>query len=208
VPFDAILFDFDGVLVDSEPIHYDCWMEVLGPFGLRVDWDTYVRTCIGISDRTMLERFAKENPTPLDVEKLLAQYPRKKELFRERMIAANPFPAATLELIPELAHAQGVPMAVVSSSGRTEVEPAMIHAGIRQHFQTLVCGLEAGKLKPEPDPYLKAAETLGARRPLVVEDSDAGVAAGHAAGFEVLRIAHPNELARELRRYLAVLKLF
>ena len=197
--FDSILFDFDGVLVDSEPIHYDCWMEVLAPFGLRVDWDTYVRTCVGISDRTMLERFAAENPTPLDVEQLYAQYPRKKELFRERMIAANPFALETLALIRELA-ARDLPMAVVSSSGRTEVEPPIVHAGIRPHFAALVCGLEAGKLKPEPDPYLKAAEMLNARRPLVVEDSEAGVAAGRAAGFEVLRLAHPNELASRLRK--------
>jgi beta-phosphoglucomutase len=200
VLIDAILFDFDGVLVDSEPIHYDCWMEVLGPFGLRVDWDTYVRTCVGISDRTMLERFAAENPTPLDVEQLFAQYPVKKALFRDRMLAANPFLPATLALIAETA--SRLPLAVVSSSGRTEVEPPIVHAGIRHHFQALVCGLEAGKLKPEPDPYLKAAELLHARNPLVVEDSDAGVAAGRAAGFEVLRINHPSELADELRKRL------
>lgn len=194
--FDAILFDFDGVLVDSEPIHYECWMEVLSPFGLSVDWDTYVRTCVGISDRTMLERFAAENPTPLDVEQLYAQYPRKKELFRNKMVAANPFPQATLELIPELARRS--PLAVVSSSGRTEVEPPIINAGLRAHFETLVCGLEAGKLKPQPEPYLMAAKLLNAHHPLVVEDSDAGVASGRAAGFEVLRIAHPDELKAKL----------
>jgi beta-phosphoglucomutase len=203
VPFDAILFDFDGVLVDSEPIHYSCWMEVLSPFGLSVDWDTYVRTCVGISDRTMLERFAAENPTPLDVEQLYAQYPLKKQIFRDRMLAANPVPAATLDLIRELS--PRLPLAVVSSSGRTEVEPPIVHAGIRQHFQTLVCGHEAGKLKPQPEPYLLAARLLNSRNPLVVEDSDAGVASGRAAGFEVLRISHPDELAPQLRRMLDVI---
>ena len=198
MPFDALLFDFDGVLVDSEPIHYDCWISVLSPFGFRMDWDTYARTCIGISDRTMIERFAQSQTPPLDADQLFAQYPRKKELFRDRMLAANPFHEATLALIRELT----LPMAVVSSSGRGEVEPPIIQAGIRHYFQAMICGLEAGKLKPAPDPYLKAAELLGARRPLVIEDSDAGAAAGHAAGFEVLRISHPEELPGKLRAAL------
>lgn len=198
MPFDAILFDFDGVLVDSEPIHYDCWIETLRPFGFQMDWDTYANTCIGISDRTMIERFAQSQTPPLDADELYAQYPRKKELFRDRMLAANPFALDTLELIREIT----VPMAVVSSSGRTEVEPPIIQAGIRHHFQAMVCGLEAGKLKPAPDPYLKAAADLNAKTPLVIEDSDAGTAAGLAAGFQVLRIAHPGELASRLRTAL------
>jgi beta-phosphoglucomutase-like phosphatase (HAD superfamily) len=60
--------------------------------------------------------------------------------------------------------------------------------------------MEVPNLKPAPDPYLRAAELLGASRPLVVEDSDAGVASGTAAGFEVLRLAHPETLDRELLR--------
>jgi beta-phosphoglucomutase len=189
--YDAILFDFDGVLVDSEPIHYDCWMEILDPFGIRMDWDTYVRTCVGISDRTMLERLASMREPPLDVGLLFAQYPRKKEMFRDRMLAAQPFDDETLRMIHELP----VKMAVVSSSGRTEVEPPIVRAGIREKFEALVCGLEAGKLKPAPEPYLRAAELLGARRPLVAEDSESGVASAVAAGFDVVRIAHPNETA-------------
>ena len=201
MPFDSILFDFDGVLVDSEPIHYACWIEVLSPFGFRMDWETYARTCIGVSDRAMLERFAAENPTPLDVDQLYAQYPRKKEMFRDRMLAADPFPSETIELIAKLART--LPLAVVSSSGRTEVEPPIVQAGIRHHFKAMVCGQEAGQLKPAPDPYLKAAELLKSKHPLVVEDSDAGVEAGLAAGFEVLRIAHPGELAPKLRAALS-----
>ena len=196
--FDAILFDFDGVLVDSEPIHYDCWIETLSPFGFHMDRDTYMTTCVGISDRTMIERFAQSQTPPLDADLLYAQYPRKKELFRQRIGLSIPFPTPTLELIRQLT----LPMAVVSSSGRAEVEPPFLQAGIRHHFQAMVCGLEAGKLKPAPDPYLKAAAMLEAQMPLVVEDSEAGAAAGRAAGFQVLRIAHPDELSLRLRAML------
>ena len=146
-----------------------------------------------------MELHAKSQIPPLDADQLYAQYPRKKELFRDRMLDAQPFQQATLELIRELT----LPMAVVSSSGRSEVEPPIVQAGILHYFQAMVCGLEAGKLKPEPDPYLKAASMLGARNPLVIEDSDAGAAAGHAAKFEVLRITHPSELPARLRAKLA-----
>jgi beta-phosphoglucomutase-like phosphatase (HAD superfamily) len=66
----------------------------------------------------------------------------------------------------------------------------------------MVCGREVAHLKPAPDPYLKAAELLGARAPLVVEDSDAGVASGLAAGFEVVRISTPERVAKEVMAHL------
>ena len=160
-----------------------------------MDWDTYVRTCVGISDRAMLERLASMREPALDVGLLLAQYPRKKEMFRDRMLAAQPFDEETLRMI----HDMPVKMAVVSSSGRSEIEPSIVQAGIRERFEILVCGLEAGKLKPAPDPYLRAAEMMGAKKPLVVEDSESGVASGLAAGFDVLRISHPSETAALVR---------
>jgi HAD superfamily hydrolase (TIGR01509 family) len=106
----------------------------------------------------------------------------------------------TLDLIAELA--PHYKLAVVSSSGRTEVEPPLVRAGIRDHFEVLVCGKEAKQLKPEPDPYLLAAELLKVRRPLVVEDSDAGEASGRAAGFEVLRVGSAESVPVEIRRVL------
>jgi len=196
--FDAILFDFDGVLADSEPIHYEVWCEILAPYGFKMDWDHYVRHCVGISDKLMIELFCAAQTPPLDFEEIYGQYPRKKERFSERMLEVLPFHPATLEIVREIA----IPMAVVSSSGRNEVEPPLIHAGIRDRFQTLVCGLEAGKLKPEPDPYLKGALELAVKNPLVVEDSDAGERSGIAAGFQVLRVASADEVAPRLRALL------
>ena len=197
--FDAILFDFDGVLADSEPIHYEVWCEILAPYGFRIDWDTYVRDCIGISDRLMIERFCQAADPLLDFDEIYGQYPRKKERFRERMSEVLPFDPATVQFLRQ---ARELPMAVVSSSGRNEVEPPLVQAGIRECFQTLVCGLEAVKLKPAPDPYLMAAGLLHAKNPLVVEDSDAGEASGRAAGFEVLRVASPLEVEPRLRALL------
>lgn len=118
------------------------------------------------------------------------------------MLAATPpFPQATLDLVQELK--SSYKLAVVSSSHRLEIEPPLERAGIRGCFQALVCGAEVPNMKPAPDPYLRAAELLGARSPLVVEDSSAGVASAIAAGFQVLRLPRPESLSRELRRVLA-----
>jgi HAD superfamily hydrolase (TIGR01509 family) len=114
----------------------------------------------------------------------------------------SPFLAETAALISELS--PRYKLAVVSSSGRTEVEPPIVRAGLRDHFQAMVCGREAGNLKPSPDPYLHAAQLLGAKTPLVVEDSAAGEASGRAAGFEVLRVSSPESVASALRQMLAV----
>ena len=194
--FDAILFDFDGVLADTEPIHYQCWLEVLAPFGIEPSWDYYQRECIGISDRLMVERIS----TPALFELIWPQYTVKQALFRDKLMLKSPFIAETASLIAELA--PHYKLAVVSSSGRTEVEPPIIRAGLRDHFQAMVCGREAGNLKPAPDPYLHAAELLGVKKPLVVEDSAAGEASGRAAGFEVLRVTSADAVAPELRRIL------
>jgi beta-phosphoglucomutase len=194
-PYDAILFDFDGVLVDSEPVHFACWREVLLPFGMDLDWDTYARSCIGVADRVMIHQFAAN--LGLNFDDLWAQYPRKKELFRSRVETAVRFEEATVAVVRELERTHR--LAVVSSSARVEVEPALVRGGIRDCFGALVCGLEVEKLKPAPDPYLRAAELLGAARPLVVEDSDAGEQSGRAAGFDVLRIPSPEMLPGLLR---------
>jgi HAD superfamily hydrolase (TIGR01509 family) len=197
--FEAILFDFDGVLADTEPIHWHCWSETLAPFGITLDWEIYCRQCIGVSDREMIASLCRLAPNPIDFERVWAQYPVKKQRFRDRVETTPPIAAATIELLSSLA---GYKLAVVSSSGRVEIEPVLIRAGIRDRFDALVCGEDVKALKPAPDPYLKAAELLRVRSALVVEDSDAGIESARRAGFESLRIGRPVDLPALLKRRL------
>ena len=76
--------------------------------------------------------------------------------------------------------------------------------GLRRFFDTVVGGESVKRHKPAPEPYLLAAERLGRKNPLVVEDSEAGLASGRAAGFEVLAIQHPGEVPDLVRRRLAL----
>ncbi len=128
------------------------------------------------------------------------QYPRKKELFRTLIAKGVPLAPGVKELLGEL-HGR-YRLAVVSSSSRLEVEPALEVGGIRQFFDALVCGSDAARLKPAPDPYLKGAELLESKHPLVVEDSAAGVASAQAAGFDFVRIASVEEMAASVRAHL------
>ena len=198
--WDALLFDFDGVLADTEPVHYACWREILEPYGIQLDWGFYQNHCIGVSDRLMVKTLASERHPPIPFEEIWPEYERKQVMFRERLEANPPFLPETVELIRSLS--DRYKLAVVSSSGRTEVEPPLERAGFRDCFQILVCGKEVPNLKPAPDPYLKAAELLGVRRPLVVEDSEAGIASARAAGFEVVRISAAAQVATEVRAHL------
>ena len=197
--FEAILFDFDGVLVDSEPLHYECWCEIVAPRGLILTWENYAANCIGVSDRAMIETLCRVTGRPEAFDSIWAQYPAKKALFRRRAVEAVPMPASTREMFETLA---GYRLAVVSSSGRAEIEPVLEAAGVRRYFEIIVTGEDVRELKPSPEPYRTAAERLGISRALVVEDSPAGIASGRAAGFEVLEIQQAADMAATLQRRL------
>jgi beta-phosphoglucomutase len=189
--FEAIFFDFDGVLLDTEPVHCACWAQVLAPMGLTLTWEYYRNFCIGIDDREMLRNMAGQAKPPRDWDSLWALYPAKKAHFQARMARPQFDPA----LVQLLARLDGpYQLAVVSSSSTAEIEPLLIAGGIRRHFDTIVGGESVKRQKPAPEPYLLAAERLGVRTALVLEDSAAGIASGRAAGFEVLAVKHPTEV--------------
>jgi beta-phosphoglucomutase len=195
VNYDAILFDFDGTLVDSEPIHYECWQLILKPFGIHLTWDEYCRNCIGVSDRAMIRQLSDE--VGVDFDELYAQYPRKKELLRDRMLAAPPMTDGVRDFLLGF---DRLPIGLVTSSYRLEVEPVLEALDVKNKFAASVFGDEVKNLKPHPEPYLLAAERLGVMRPLVFEDSEAGLASARAAGFEAVRVEHPAELPGQLLR--------
>jgi HAD superfamily hydrolase (TIGR01509 family) len=196
LPYDSILFDFDGVLADTEPIHWACWAETLAPLDIELTWDTYRANCIGVADRNMLVFLASLAAHAVDPESLRPQYAVKKALFQRRIVETNPCPASTVELIRSLGDYR---LAVVTSSGRMEVEPVLERSGIRQHLGTVVYGEDVTRHKPDPEPYLLAAARLRVNRPLVVEDSDAGKASALAAGFDVIQIDDPLQVAELIR---------
>ncbi len=199
--YDAVLFDFDGVLGDTEQIHFAAWREVLLPHKIDLTWPFFAEHCVGVADKDMVE-IARRLGTPEPaMEVLWPEYQHKKDLFRRLVALESPIPDATVELIRSL---NGMKLAVVSSSTRAEIEPILIRAGILDAFSTTVFGDDVVNLKPHPEPYLTGAERLAAVRPLVVEDSDAGEASGRTAGFQVLRVDAAQNTAQLVRAELGI----
>lgn len=191
-PYDALLFDFDGVLADTEREHHRAWNVVLEPFGIQFTWEEYLKQCVGVADIIVAERLKLPDPA--------AAVDQKQQLFREGLERNPPFLNETIQLLHELS--AGYRMAVVSSSFRREIHPPLERAGLVLYFETIICGDDVKHFKPAPDPYLLAVERLSVEHPLVIEDSDAGVAAGEAAGLPVLRVTSVHRMASELRAHL------
>ncbi len=185
--YDAILFDFDGVLVDSEPLHWQCWREVLAPAGFDLTWEYYAAHCIGIKDDDMV-RFVEARRFPALLE-------AKRELLRRRAESAG---LVTRE-VREMLRGLQLPLALVTSSSRLEVEPVLLAGEIYSCFAAFVYRESVAHLKPHPEPYRTAAALLGARTPLVVEDSGPGEESARAAGFDCLRVAEPSRVPQLLQ---------
>jgi beta-phosphoglucomutase len=195
--YEAILFDFDGVLADTEPLHFESWAEALAPLGIALDWPTFEKHCIGIPDRVVAEFFRGLAHPPVEFEAVWARHPLKRDLFL-RKLREKPF---FLPEVPALIEAlTGYKLGVVSASSRIEVEAALNAAGISHCFEVVIGTEDVARTKPAPDPYLLAMRRLDVGKALAVEDSEAGVASATAAGLDVLRVPRPADMPGLLRK--------
>lgn len=199
--YDAVLFDFDGVIVDSEPVHYACWRKVLLDCGYDLDWVTYRDHFIGISDRKMVEAIVKLSTVPLSADDIIRRYPEKRDLFRSEMQREVPLTPGVRELFYDL---RQVPVGVVTSSLRLEVEPVLERCGLLSQLSVVIYGDDVQRHKPDPEPYATAAQRISVSRALVVEDSAAGEASGRAAGFDVVRVPEASQMVTLVRRHLGI----
>lgn len=197
--YDAILFDFDGVLADTEPLHYQAWKRALQPAGVELTWEVYLSSCIGLADKEMVEMLGRLAHPPKAISELWPLYAMKQKIFQDLTFSRRVIPEDSLCAIKTL---DGYQLGVVTSSARSEIEPILNADGLLPLLATVVYGDEVTRLKPDPEPYLAACARLGARRGLVFEDSDAGVASAMAAGCEVVRVAHARDLPGLIRQRL------
>ncbi len=184
--YEAICFDFDGVLADTEPLHCAAWAEALAPLGIHLDWETFRRNCIGIPDRQAAEFFRTLAVPPASFDAVWSLKARKNEAFTRMMEASPPFVEGLDSFLNSLA---GYRLAIVTASNRCEIEHALQVGHIWPHFEALVCAEDVSEPKPSAEPYLRAAAMLGIRKALAVEDSEVGVQSALAAGFDVVRVS-------------------
>jgi len=198
----AVIFDFDGVLVNSEPLHYSALREALATEGIEIDEGEYLRTYLAFDDWEAVRIALERHGSACDAERVDAIATRKAELFDELLPRIPFFPGAR-ELLDALA--PHLPLAIASGARRGEIERILEADGLRDVFQAIVGAEDVPATKPRPDPYLRALKLLSSSLPgleapecLVIEDSMAGIASGLAAGMRVLAVAHsypPEQLA-------------
>jgi HAD superfamily hydrolase (TIGR01509 family) len=181
---DAVLFDMDGLLIDSEPLWLEAETAVMTRLG--ADWTTADQAqLLGGSLKRTVGYLTGKARRPASPE-LVAEWLMSGvgDLVRERGVPLRP---GAPELLAEVA-AAGLPYALVTSSERRFVDAVLARTGLR--FDVLVCANDVSKTKPDPEPYLLAAKLLGAdpARCVALEDSPNGVASAEAAGCQVIAV--------------------
>lgn len=190
--YNAIIFDMDGVIIDSEPLHERAYLEIFAELGYAgthgVNFDEY----IGRTDKALIEDFVARHNPAFTVEHLSD---RKKERFLEIMRDEEPIFEDLPELVARLA--ARYPLAVASGSLHPVIDAVLALKNLRQNFRFCVSASDVAHGKPAPDIFLHTAKLLGVEPSVccVIEDSAAGVTAARAAGMDVIAIT--NSLPRE-----------
>ncbi len=193
----AVIFDFNGVIVDDEQLHFELFRDVLADEGVALDAAAYHAHYLGYDDRgcfaAVLADAGRSASTSVYIDALIA---RKAMLYQEAASRSLKFFPGVRESIEDL-HSQGLTLAVCSGALRAEVEFALGLIGVRDCFATIVAAEDVQCCKPDPEGYLLVLKQLSVVDPkltpalcLVIEDSLAGVAAARAAGLRCLGVTN------------------
>jgi beta-phosphoglucomutase family hydrolase len=181
----AFLFDMDGVIVDSNPLHRDSWAEYNRRHGVETT-EAMQQRMYGKRNDMIVRDYLGQDLTDAEV---FAHGAAKEKLYRE-MLAPRIAETLVPGLVSFLERHSGMPKAVATNAEAANVEFVLREAGLKRFFRFAVDGQQVTNPKPHPDVYLRAAELLGipAADCVVFEDSHGGVAAGLAAGMRVVGI--------------------
>ena len=193
----AIIFDMDGVLVDSEPLHYEVNRKTMQEhFATDLDYE-YYKQYIGSTVMAMWSKIIKDFGIVGYTADELFQL---SERIKERIISDNGYPEipGVVDFVKRLSSKYA--LAVASSSALKNIENNVKRLGLESNFHKLVTGLSVANPKPAPDVFLKAAEELGVKPEecIVIEDSCNGVKAAKAAGMACLGFINPSSGNQDL----------
>jgi HAD superfamily hydrolase (TIGR01509 family) len=183
----AVIFDHDGTLVDSEPVHHRCWQEAIAPFGAQFALHDYVTHLTGIPSTSSAQWIVDRFNLPIEAQALYAQ--KQKNVDKFLRTEAFPLMPYAEELV-RFCFERGLKLAVASGAGKQEITHSLSAHGLDRWIEVVASKNDVANNKPAPDVYLLALGHLGinAAQAIAIEDSNAGEASALAASLTCVRL--------------------
>jgi phosphoglycolate phosphatase len=192
----AILFDFNGVLINDEPLHCEALIHTLAEFGIDLDRDTYYREYLGFDDRECFRYSFTRANRPADPDSIADATERKNAAYERRLRNSLPMVPGATDFV-RAAAADGHRLAIVSGALRREIELVLSRDGIALFFDLIIAAEDVAACKPDPAGYNQARAALGVsmNECVAIEDSLPGLMAARAAGLRcaMLSTSHPAD---------------
>ena len=193
----AVIFDFDGIIVDTEPIHFQAFQHILQPLGLGYSWEEYLEKYIGFDDRDAFRESFTSAGKMLDDGMLCNLINHKAEIF-EKIVqqGVQPYPGV-IKLVKALSG--NLPLGLCSGALRRDIVPILEQFGLQHAFDAIVTADDVQASKPDPESYLLSLQSLTEvfhsmtilpRECIAIEDTPAGIASASAAGLPVLAVTN------------------
>ncbi|MFH1222614.1 MAG: HAD family phosphatase [Candidatus Micrarchaeota archaeon] len=191
----AFLFDFDGVLVDSEPLHLETFREIVKPFGIVIPERRWYTEFVGVGSPHIMKTLLAEKGI-VDEEKIRLLVDARRDLFQKRIVEGRLQEKGGIRKFLEAAGKNGITMAVVSGGHKSNIAVALQVLKMEKYFAIILGREDYEKRKPDPECYLTGAKKLGvaAAECIVFEDSISGCLAAKAAGMFLVAIEAPADV--------------
>lgn len=186
----AVVFDFDGVLSDSEPLHMKAYQEVLSTLGVTLTREEYYGHLLGYNDEDCFKLIAERRGWPIDESQIAALIAEKGRVFEDIITGADTLYPGAVPCVERLS--AEYPLGIASGALKREITTILRRAGLERHFRFIVGSGDTPNSKPAPDPYIRAAELHGfpPRDCVAIEDSRWGLESARLAGLKCVGITN------------------
>jgi HAD superfamily hydrolase (TIGR01509 family) len=186
----AVVFDFDGVLANSEPLHLSAYQQVLSGLGITLERDEYYERYLGYDDFGALRVMSDTRGLEWSDDQISALVAAKTVVFDEVLATTDVLYPAARNCVEQLA--QHFPLGIASGALKHEILAILRASGLDHHFRFVVAAGDTPASKPAPDPYRRAAElhAVPASRCVAIEDSKWGIESAKSAGLRCVGITH------------------
>jgi beta-phosphoglucomutase len=213
----TIIFDFNGIILNDEPLHYASMKNTVAEYGIVLTREAYWSKYLPLDDANCLGSILRDFDIRIGDKEIRIALERKAQFYGELIKDTVPLFPGVPEFVKKAA--QFYPLGIASGARRREIEPALKAAGVFQCFRSILAAEEFRKGKPHPESYIQALESLNANRDrgsppidagecLVIEDSVDGVHGVRSAGMICLAVSntYPADELREANKVVSSLK--